>query len=271
MPDTPASAPATPATPTAHSAPGGGVHTETEDHPWTIEIGDHPQRADSPEYLRSRNLMIELVKLSQPWFFGGAPYQDHHGGGLWLKTPARWLLVLNTAGMEWSSQFCADPAKVDLLRQGAKLLIDSFPDTVPGYEALGYKEGREILDTPITDAAGVARWTDSIYNASVPLPALAHTGVLPKGGGYHHYPKPIVDIATFKRDDFTLWVTDEQGQPAAVVPMGAPGSGNTNVQVVFATPGTALHAAHQAAHDAGQILTVDGNHSLAQQAFVNQT
>lgn len=215
--------------------------------------------------------MIALVKLCQPWFLGDPPYQDHHGGGIWVKSGDTWMLVLNLAGMEWSSQFCADPAKVDKLRLAAKAVIDAFPATIPGYEALGYTDGRPILETPIADAAGIAGWTDSIFNASVPLPALAHTGVLPAGGGFHHYPKPIVDIEMFKHDDFTLFVTDSQGQPAAVVPVGARGSGDSRVRVAYATPGSDLAKAHQAAHDAGQPLIVDGSHSLAQQAFANQT
>jgi len=257
--------------PSPAAGAGGGVHTEHEDEPWTIDVGDHAQRTDSPGYTRSRQLMIELVKLCQPWFLGDPPYQDHHGGGLWVKTQDSWLLVLNLAGMEWSSQFCADPAKVEKLRLAAKAVIDAFPSTIAGYEALGYTDGKAILETPITDATGVAAWTDSIFNASVPLPALAHVGVLPTGGGFHHYPKPIVDIEMFKHDDFNLFVTDSQGQPAAVVPVGARGSGDSHVQVVFATPNTDLAQAHQDAQDAGHALIVDGSHPLAQQAFAQQS
>ena len=250
--------------------PAPDVHTEHENDPWTINVGDHAQRTDSPGYTRSRTLMIELVKLCQPWFLGDPPYQDHHGGGIWIKSGERWMLMLNLAGMEWSSQFCADPAKVDTLRLAAKAVIEAFPDTIAGYEALGYAEGKEILESAIVDDAGVAKWTDSIFNASVPLPATTHTGVLPEGGGFHHYPKPIVDIETFKHDDFNLFVTDSQGQPAAVVPVSARGSGDSHVHVVFATPGTDLAKAHQEAHDAGKALIVDGSHPLAQQAFARQ-
>lgn len=253
----------------AQSAPQG-VHTEHEDQPWTIDVGDHAQRTESPGYQHSRALMVKLVQASQPWFLGDPPYQDHHGGGLWLKAGDHWILMLNAAGLEWSSQFCADPVKVDRLRQLAKVIIDAFPKTISEYEALGYTEGRRILDTTITDADGIAEWTDSIFNASVPLPLLAHTGVLPAGAGYHHYPKPIVDIETFKHDDFTLFVTDEQGKPAAVAPVGRRGRGDSRVRVLYATPGTALDAAHQAAHDAGQALVLGGNHALAQQAFARQ-
>src|SRR5260370_33483622 len=121
--------------------------------------------------------------------------------------------------MEWSSQFCADPAKVDVIRQNAKRLYAAFPGSA---QELGIQP---LLDTPITDAAGVAQWTDSICNASVPLPTPAHTGVLPTGGGVHHYPSPITEIAFFKHDAFQLWSTADQANPLAVAPVSPPASG----------------------------------------------
>ena len=71
-----------------------GVHTESEHYGWTIDVGDHPDRSDSPEYRASRAAMIKIVKATQPWFFGGPPYQDHHGGGIWVKDDTGWLLLL---------------------------------------------------------------------------------------------------------------------------------------------------------------------------------
>ena len=225
---------------------GAGTHTEHENDPWTIDVGDHPARADSPEYTRSRSLMIKLVQTVQPWYLGDQPYQDHHGGGIWVKDVDGWLLILGLAGIEWSAQFCADPAKVDVLRKYAVRLVAAFPDTVAGYEGLGYPDAASLLSTAITDADAVAAWTDGIFNASVPLPADRHTGVLPKGGGFHHYPKPIVDIELFKYDDFTLWVTDAAGRQVAVTPVGRRGSGDGRTALAWAPP-----AAAGAAHAAG--------------------
>jgi hypothetical protein len=142
-------------------------------------------------------------------------------------------------GIEWSAQFCADPAKVDGLRQYAARVVAGFPDTLPGYEALGYTDGAGLLATTITDADGVAAWTDSIFNASLPLPAAAHTGVLPAAAGYHHYPKPIVDIDHFRFSDFQLFVTDPAGLPAVVVPVGQRGSGDGRVRLLAAHPASA--------------------------------
>ncbi len=246
------------------------VHTEHEDQPWTIEVGDHPGRTDSPEYVRSRSLMVKLVQQSQPWWFGSPPYQDHHGGGIWLKDATGWLLVFGFAGIEWSAQFCADPAKVDLLRQQANRLVAAFPDTVAAYEALGYHDASALLSTPITNADQVAAWTDGIFNASVALPAGVHTGVLPHAAGYHHYPKPIIDIESFKYDDFNLFVTDSEGNPVAVTPVDRRGSGNKAVKVAWADPHTPLGRQKLQAEQAGGHLVLPDSHPVAQAAFANQ-
>jgi hypothetical protein len=217
-------------------------HTEKEDFPWDIAVVDHPPRRDSALYTRSRKLMNKLAATLDSYAYGPGPYEDHHGGGLWVKDDAGWLCLQLPLGVEWSAQFCADPAKLDALRQVAVRIIARFPDTLPGYVELGYRDGEAILTTPITDAAGVARWTDSIFNASVPLPTHTHTGALPTGAGYHHYPKPIVDIDHFRIDSFQLWVTDADGLPAVVVPVAPPGSGDSRVRLLAVHPRSAYAA-----------------------------
>jgi hypothetical protein len=200
-------------------------------------------------------------------FYGAAPWQDHHGGACFLKDEQGWFLVRNLVGMEWSSQFCADPVKVDKLRQNAKRLYARFPEALKELEVLGIQE---LLDHEIKTPADVETWVDSICNASVPLPAGLHTGVLPQGGGVHHYPAPIVEIALFKKDDFKLWVLDPQGQPAAVTPMDRPGSGDGRVQVAYSTPGTLLNHEHLQASLRGEPLVLPPNHTMARQAFHRQ-
>ena len=216
-----------------------GTHSEHEDFPWMIAVVDHPPRSDSPAYVRSRALMRKLVATTPDWTFAGDSYQDHHGGSVWVKDAQGWLCLQVPLGIEWSAQFCADPARVDGLRQYAARVVAAFPDTLPGYEALGYHDGATLLATPITDADGVAAWTDSIFNASLPLPASAHTGVLPTAAGYHHYPKPIVDIDHFRFGDFQLFVTDSAGLPAVVVPVAPRGSGDARVRLLAAHPASA--------------------------------
>jgi Family of unknown function (DUF6424) len=308
------------------------VHAESETHSWSINVPDHPNRADSPEYVAARTKMNQIAAGTTGLVYGSPPFQDHHGSALWLKDAQGWFLVRNLAGIEWSAQFCADPAKVDLLRQNAKRLYDLLaPEIKQELDPGG------LLDTPIQDADGVAKWTDSIFNAGVPLQQSFHTGVLPQGGapsaqasapaaddsqdapasapaaddsqdapasapaaddsqdapasapaasqpsaaagasavgqdpaGVHHYPTPIVDIQLFKYDDFQLWVTDAQGNPAAVAPVSPRGSGNASVHVLFATPGSQLAAQKQAAESANTPLILGPDHPLAQQAYTNQ-
>jgi len=207
-----------------------------------------------------------------------------------------------------ASHNCADPAKVDLLRQNAKRLYDLVS---PQIKQQLDPDG--LLDTPIRDAAGVAKWTDSIFNAGVPLHRTFHTGVLPAGeaqnpavpaiaqptataqgatmpasaqpagaaqgaavpesaepAGVHHYPTPIADIQLFKYDDFQLWVTDDQGNPAAVAPVDKRGSGNASVHVLYATPGSRLAQEKHAVESTGAPLILGPDHPLSQQAYQNQ-
>jgi hypothetical protein len=282
------------------------VHTESQTHPWTIDVPNHPTRADSPEYVAARQKMNEMAGQAAGLIYGPGPFEDHHGGALWLQDAQGWFMVRNQAGIEWSAQFCADPAKVDLLRQNAKRLYDLV---APQLKAQLDPDG--LLDTPISDAAGVAKWTDSIFNAGVPLHQGFHTGVLPatgapgaaapagasgaaapgaaapgaaaptsapgaaapttqQPGGVHNYPTPIADIQLFKYDDFQLWVTDAQGNPAAVAPVAKRGSGNASVHVLYATPGSQLDQQKQAAEQASQPLILGPGHSLSIQAYQRQ-
>jgi hypothetical protein len=266
-------------------------HTETETHTWSVNIPDHPTRQDSPEYVAARKKMNDLAAQATGLIYGPGPFDDHHGSALWLEDSQGWFMVRNLAGIEWSAQFCAEPGKVDLLRQNAKRLYDLVAPQIKQQ-----LDPNGVLDTPITDAAGVATWTDSIFNAGLPLQASFHVGVLPgppangqatqppangqgqnppaaanqEPAGVHHYPTPIVDIQLFKYDDFQLWVTDDEGNPAAVAPVAARGSGDARVHVLYATPGSKLAQQKQQAESAATPLILGPEHPLAKQAFQQQ-
>jgi hypothetical protein len=197
-----------------------GTHTEHEDFPWTIAVVDHAPRKETPQYVASRALMRKIIAQVADWVWAPGPYEDHHGGSVWIKDEDGWLFMQLPLGIEWSAQFCADPKKVDRLRLMAKRVVRAYPDTVPAYEDLGYHAAAALLETEITTAEHVSHWTDSIFNASMPVPHPVHSGTYPHGAGYHHYPKPIVDIDHFRRDDFQLFVSDN-GFPAVVVPMSS--------------------------------------------------
>ncbi|HYL22980.1 MAG TPA: DUF6424 family protein [Burkholderiales bacterium] len=264
-----------------------GVHILKEDNPWAIDYAGHEPRADSPLYVKSRKMLTEIAKSTSAnagpaWFYGPDPWEDHHGGGLWIHDGNGWFFVKNFAGMEWASQFCADPAKIERLRQNAARLYqgafyDNSKKEILKLDATYPFDS--VLKTPITSAAQVALWTDSIFNASVPLPKLRHTGVSPKGHGVHHYPTPVFDIELFKRDDFTLWVLDEEKQAAAVVPVHPRGVSKDDpkyaarygqTMVVYATPGTKLRKRLAVAQAKGKTLVASPEHSFSRAAFKQQ-
>jgi len=233
------------------------THAASENFPWTIAVVDHPPRKETAAYGRSHRLMIKLVATIPDWILAGDAYEDHHGGAVWVKDATGWLCLQLPLGIEWSAQFCADPAKVDRLRRYAARIVAAFPDTLPGYTAFGYPDAVDVLTTPITTFAQVSAWTDSIFNASLPLPRTTHSGVLPTGAGYHHYPKPIVDIDHFRFDDFQLFVTDPDGLPAVVVPVGRRGSGDGRVRLIAAHPNSRY------VHNLVEVDTVRHPHDVA--------
>jgi hypothetical protein len=238
--------------------------------PITYEVSGHPPRADSATYQKSREALKKIAaSLGPSWYFasGNEPYQDHHGGGLWLKDGDGWFFVRNLVGIEWASQFCADPKKIDELRRNAERLYARFPESIAALKELGLDDCDRILREEIKTADDVSRWTDSIFNASVPLPQRFHTGFVPKGGGVHNYPTPVVDIDRFRYDDFRLWVSDDSGSPAAVVPVAPPDSADRRVRVLHATPGTKLHQRLVWSEANGEHLELAADHDLAKQAF----
>lgn len=247
-----------------------GLHVESEDHKWQIDIPDHAGRTETTEFRNAKALVKQILASLTTSFYGADQIQEHHGGSLWLYDATGWFIVKNMAGLEWSSQFCADPAKVELLRLNAVRLYAGFPLTIPAMAKLGYKD-TSILTTPIVTADDIGHWVDSIFNSCVPLPAVHHTAVLPTGGGVHHYPTPITDIDLFKQDSFVLWVTDPASQhQVAVVPTGPPNSGVKTVQLVYAPIGTALHAKHIRATVKNKPVILGASNPLAKQAFAQQ-
>jgi hypothetical protein len=249
------------------------THTESGNDPWKITLPDHEERTDSPGFVASKKLakkILASVGVSEE-FYGSDSLQMHHGGSLWLFDGTEWFMVQNEAGIEWSAQFCADPAKVELLRLNAVRLYARFPESITEMVSLGYKNAAAILNTPITDAAGMATWVDSIFNSCVPLPATRHVGVEPHGNGRHFYPTPITDIDLVKVGDYVLWVLDPvSNTQVAVTPVAARGQNVSKVRLAYAQPGTALADQHAAAQAAGTSVEFGPDSPLTQNAFVKQ-
>ncbi|MCL8013461.1 DUF6424 family protein [Streptomyces sp. AS02] len=248
-----------------------------ENHPWEIRVVKHPDRSESSHFRAAKKtakkILAELEaeqadEAELP--YGPGPWEMHHGGSLWVMAQGGWRMYRARVGIEWSAQFCADPAKVDRLRREAAELIEAFPLTLPALDDLGYKRARDLLDTPITDADGVEAWTDSLFNSCVPLSNPDHSGVLPKAAGEHHYPWPIKSADYFRYDDFQLWVTLPDGTNAGVTPVGRRGSGDGQVRIVHARHGTPAGDALAEAQRRRMMAVVPPESPIALAAFEQQ-
>ncbi|MFJ8025856.1 DUF6424 family protein [Streptomyces sp. NPDC096311] len=265
---------ARPKTPAALT-PGG---TESENHPWKIQLVDHPPRFESTYFQAAKKAAHKiLAEMSDdndlpygPRPPGAEHWEMHHGGSLWVKGASGWRMYRARVGIEWSMQFCSDPAKVDRLRQEAAELIDAFPDTLPALGKLGYKGAEELLRTPITDADGVERWTDSLFNACVPMSHGNHQGILPKVPGEHHYPWPVKGADFVRYEDFQLWVNLPDGTHGAVAPVDRRGSGDGHVRLVHAPEGTTAGDTLATAQSLGKMAVFPANSTVALQAFRQQ-
>jgi hypothetical protein len=219
-----------------------GKSRKGKTRPWEIQVVSHPKRKESSHFRAAKNaakkILAELEAESGERPYGPRPWEWHHGGSLWVKADSGWRMYRARVGIEWSAQFCADPAKIDRLRREAAELVEAFPLTLPALAALGYRRAPELLSTPITEADGVEAWTDSLFNACVPLNKGDHSGILPKAAGEHHYPWPLKGADYFRYDDFQLWVTLPDGTNAGVTPVGRRGSGDGQVRIVHARHGT---------------------------------
>jgi hypothetical protein len=252
---------------------GSGTHTTTtEDYRWSVFVVDHPQRKDSSFFTAAKRTTHRILETMAPdgYPYGPGPWEMHHGGSLWVHGSNGWRLYLARAGIEWSMQFCADPAKVERLRLDAVELIGAFPTTLPALADLGYAHAEEILSTPITDAKTVARWTDSLFNSCVPLSKADHQGILPAVPGEHHYPLPVKAGDFLRFADFQLWVTLPDGSHGAVTPVAPRGSGDGRARLVFARHGTSAGDAVALAQTDHRAVILPADHPLAIQAFARQ-
>jgi hypothetical protein len=247
---------------------------ESENHPWEIQLVQHRPRDESPYFRAAKDavkkILAEMQAASTDLPYGPGPWEMHHGGSLWVKAAGGWRMYRARVGIEWSMQFCADPAKVDRLRREAAELVDAFPLTLPALDALGYQRARDLLSTPIADADGVERWTDSLFNACAPLTRQNHQGILPPAAGEHHYPWPIKGADYIRYDDFQLWVTLPDGTHAGVAPMDRRGSGDGRVRLIHARHGTPAGDAVADAQSRGEMAVLPPESDIARQAFARQ-
>ncbi|NUS18097.1 MAG: hypothetical protein HOY69_42975 [Streptomyces sp.] len=251
--------------------------TESENRPWKIRLVDHPKRFESAFFRAAKKtahkILAEMDDDDLPYGLqpsGARQWEMHHGGSLWVKGGKGWRMYRARVGIEWSMQFCAEPAKVDRLRQDAAELVDAFPLTLPALAAMGYEEAADLLATPITDADGVERWTDCLFNACVPMGHGNHQGVLPQIPGEHHYPWPVKGADFFRYEDFELWVTLPDGTHGAVAPVDRRGSGDGHVRLVHVPEESAAAGAFVEAQEQGKMAVLPPDSPVALQAFGRQ-
>lgn len=254
--------------------PGG---TESESHPWRIRLVDHPPRFESPFFRAAKTTAHKILREMSdedlpygPRPTGSEHWEMHHGGSLWVKGADGWRMYRARVGIEWSMQFCAEPAKVDRLRREAAELVAAFPLTLSALRDLGYEEAEDLLRTPIEDADGVEAWTDCLFNACVPMSRGNHQGILPKVPGEHHYPWPVKGADFIRFDDFQLWVTLPDGTHGAVAPVDRRGSGDGHVRLAYVPEGSLAAGTMAQAQDLGLMAVLPPNSSAALQAFAQQ-
>jgi hypothetical protein len=278
------------ATKTVRTAPGstaknvdvGTLHTIKVGQTAVANVEGHAARTDSPEFVAARTALHKILNATGTFFYGAGQIQAHHGGSIWVHDGKQWRMYQNLAGIEWSGQFCADPAKVDLLRQNAKALVDQFPQTIPKLKELGYNDAEKVLNTPITNAQGIALYVDSLYNACVPLPQPVHTGSIgatdDKSAGKHTYPTPNDDTVFFCVSDFHPFVYDKASNTTLhVVPVAPRHSGDGRVRVLGIHSSDLAHPLakklakkHTDAEKSGTAMVLSADDPISKQAFRDQ-
>ena len=154
-----------------------------------------------------------LVSMSEE------PHLIQRGGCIPVYDGSRWRVFKNPLTVYPGAENCADPAKVDALRDNASSLLERYPDTVPHLERLGVRV-KALLNRRIETFEDVVNWADSIFN-------LGPTSKLPQ------HVHDTVDLAY---DDVVIEVKSGRN-PVYVIPAGPRGSG-VNATLDFAVPGS---------------------------------
>jgi len=130
-----------------------------------------------------------------------------------------WRVFKNTLTIYPGAENCADPAKVDALRENAKSLLEHYPETVPQLEKLGVRV-RALVNKPITDFEGVVAWALSIFN----------TGPVSK------LPPHVHDTVDIAYGDVVIGV--KHGRDAVYVIPAAPRGEGIFATLDFSVPGS---------------------------------
>jgi len=171
---------------------------ETIDEKVVFDDADHPPRANTPTYNKTRRELMKSfgggcficdgpIDMNHPGVASPTGLQDHHGGGLYATIGDAPVLVgMGLLALEWSEGWGSDPKVVAGLVKNANRVRSRL--------------GTDTYDTDITDQASVMDYTDSIYNANIKLCAVHHIGHPDQeakdargyqGVGIHYVPMPV--------------------------------------------------------------------------------
>ncbi len=236
--------------------------------------GHAAARTDSPQFVDVRAAVQAIVGTLSPNPYGPLPIQAHHGGSVWLYDGKMWRLVLNWAGVEWSAQFCCDPARVEALRQNAEGDHTGVPRDHPGARKDWLPGQRPAFQSHHRRSRGRNTRRQHL-ELVLPIPQMGHTGSVsattPLGTGVHNYPEPMCAIPRVMHADFVPFVVDPgSGAVATVAPVAPRGSGDGRVRVLFAEKGHPLAGQHEAAHGDGAAVVLGAANPTAKAAFANQ-
>jgi Family of unknown function (DUF6424) len=131
----------------------------------------------------------------------------------------KWRIFKNYLTVFLGAENCADPAKVDLLRENVINLLEHYPETIPQLERLGVRV-RALLNKRIETTADVAVWSGSIFN----------TGPVSK------QPVHVHDTMQLAHNDIVIEVRGGK-EPVYVIPAGPRGA-DINETVDFSVPGS---------------------------------
>lgn len=142
-----------------------------------------------------------------------------YAGCIPVHDEGSWRVFKNALTIYPGAEYCADPAKVDALRENAKSLLEHYPETVGQLEKLGVRV-KALLSRPITNFEDVEAWAKSIFN----------TGPVSK------LPLHVHDTIDLAYDDVVIKV--QSGRDAVYVIPAAPRGEGVFATLDFAVPGS---------------------------------
>jgi hypothetical protein len=131
-----------------------------------------------------------------------------------------WKVFRNSQTIFPGVENCADPAKVDVLRQNVVSLLEKYPNTLPQLERLGIRV-KALLNKEIKTFDDVVAWSNSIFNSGPTTQPLGH----------------VADTIDLAYDDMVIEVKTGRN-PVYVVPVFPRDSGRAGETRGFSVPGS---------------------------------